>query len=429
MSIFSFLKRKEKKEKTEGFSDEVLELGIERAVQKKEAQLREESKELELEDYKPDLNLEEEHAEEVMGLSENVQPTKEECLQMLTDHCEQVSEINRVTEHAKIEYQAVSEYLSDIQKVERMPEEERKLLNDAASKILELTKEREKYQKREISIANPCFRGIRQFEGTVLEDCKNMREQEAYQKKVENDLRQIRAEKAALLYDYEHIPERQRELKQLMIGTGMIVISLFLFYWVLMQGLGKNMTVPFVLTVLMAAVVTAYIFYESYRNRYEHKQLEQKLNRAIYLNNKVKIKYINTKSALDYSYSKYQVHNAMELEYLMKEYNKAMQAEKTYESNTGRLTHYRDKVLDILEFHGVKDNEIWLHQLSVLLNSSEFQEMRESLEARKQRLIDKMDENARTKDRYFEKMHCIVSEQPELKNELVRLMAQYSISL
>ena len=119
----------------------------------------------------------------------------------------------------------------------------------------------------------------------------------------------------------------------------------------------------------------------------------------------------------------------MELEYLMKEYNKAMQAEKTYESNTGRLTHYRDKVFDILEFHGVKDNEIWLHQLSVLLNSSEFQEMRESLEARKQRLIDKMDENARTKDRYFEKMHCIVSEQPELKNELVRLMAQYSISL
>lgn len=428
MSIFGFLKRKEKKKETEGFSDEVLELGIERAVQKKEAELKEDTKNLELEDYKPDLNVEED-AEEIIALQENVQHTKEECLQMLTDYCEQVSEINRVTEHAKIEYQAVSEYLSDIQKVERMPEEERKLLDDAANKILELTKEREKFQKREISIENPCFRGIRQFEGTVLEDCKNMRKQEDYQKQVENDLRQIGAEKAALLYDYEHIPARQKELKQLMIGTGAIVISLFIFYWVLMQGLGKNMTVPFALTVLMAAAVTTYIFYESYRNRYEHKQLEQKLNRAIYLNNKVKIKYINTKSALDYSYSKYQVRNAMELEYLMKEYNKAIQVERTYESNTDRLTHYREKMLDLLEFQGIKDNEIWLHQLSVLLNASEFQEMRKNLEMRKQRLVDKMDENARMKDRYFEKMHCIVSDQPELKSELLRLMKQFSISL
>lgn len=100
----------------------------------------------------------------------------------------------------------------------------------------------------------------------------------------------------------------------------------------------------------------------------------------------------------------------MELEYLIKEYSKAKEAERTYESNKDRFTHYRDKILDILTFHEVEDAEIWLHQLTVLVNKEEFAEMKDSLEARKQRLVDRMNDNAKQKDQCFEHMHQVIAE-------------------
>ena len=86
-------------------------------------------------------------------------------------------------------------------------------------------------------------------------------------------------------------------------------------------------------------------------------------------------------------------------------------------------------IIDILQVHEVKDAEVWLHQLSVLLNPTEFEDMKKGLEHRRQDLMDKMDENARFRDQCFEQMHVVLVERPELRDTLVRLMNQYEISL
>ena len=428
MSIFGFL-RKNKKEKETVIQDvpsQIMELGVEEAIRKKKEEYETEPKEIILEDYTPNIPVEEEvKVEEVP----QVQRSEEECVMFLQENCEQIAETKRFTENAKIEYQAVSEYLSDVQKVERMEEGERRLLDDTAKKIIELSKEREEYQKREVSTANTCFRAIRKYEDTIMEELKNMRESESYKKVIQNDMRQLEAEKAALRYDYDLIPEKQRELKKIVLVMAAIVLSLFVLFFTMETALKQNMTVPFIMTVVMAAGILVYIFWEGYRNRYEYIALEKKLNRAIQLLNKVKIKYINNTSSLDYSYSKYNVKNSIEFEYLIKEYTKAKEAERSYESSTGRLHHYREKVIDILQVHEVKDAEVWLHQLSVLLNPTEFEDMKKGLEHRRQDLMDKMDENARFRDQCFEQMHVVLVERPELRDTLVRLMNQYEISL
>lgn len=429
MSIFGFLKkkRKYKKENMELLASPVIEEGVEQAIRKKKEEQRIEPKEIVLEDYTPNIPLEEIPTEQEEILT-NASRSTEECVELLKEKCEEIAEIKRYTENTKIEYQAVTEYLADVQKVERMESGERKLLNDAADRILKLTKEREEYQKREISPDNSCFRMIRKYEDSLMEELKQMREQEDYKKVVQNDLRQLEAEKAALRYDYDRIPARQAELKKIVLVMAALVVSLFALFFALDMALEQSMAVPFIMTVVMAAGVLAYIFYEGYRNRYEHALLEKKLNRAIQLSNKVKIKYINNTSSLDYSYSKYNVKNSMEFEYLIKEYAKAKEAERSYTGTTERLQHYRDKVMASLELHEVKDSEIWLHQLSVLFHADEFEEMKQGLLNRKKRLVEKMDENAKLCDQCFEHMHVVLAEKPELRETLLRLMKQYDIS-
>lgn len=429
MSIFGFLrkKKKDKEENIEPIAVPVIEEGVEQVIRRKKEEQRIEPKEIVLEDYTPTIPLEEISKEQEETLIKTTRST-EECVAFLNEKCEEIVETKRFTENAKIEYQAVTEYLADVQKIELMESGERKLLNDSAERILKLTKEQEEYQQREISPENPCFRMLRKYENRLLEELKQMREQEDYKKIVQNDLRQLEAEKAALRYDYERIPSRQEELKKIVLVVAALVVSLFALFFALDMALEQSMTIPFLMTVLMAAGVLAYIFYEGYRNRYEYALLEKKLNRTIQLANKVKIKYINNTSSLDYSYSKYNVKSSMEFEYLIKEYTKAKEAERSYMGTADRLQHYRHKVMDILEMHEVKDAEIWLHQLPILFHPEEFDQMKQGLENRKKRLMERMDDNAKLRDQCFEHMHVVLAEKPELRDTLLQLMKQYDIS-
>lgn len=427
MSIFGFRKKKKKERERKRDAAEVINVGVDEAVRKKQAEQENKREEIVLEDYTPVIEVD---SDEIKTETvHEMQYTTQDFLELLKENCEQIDELRRFNENAKIEYQAVSDYLSDVQKVDRMETKERKLLNDAANKLLQLTKEKERYQKREITTSNPCFRSIRMHEGQMMDELKQMRENEDYRKLIKNDMRQLEAEKAALRYEYDSLPAKQRELKKITIVMAAIVLSLFVLFFALEQGLQQNMKLPFIMTVVMAAGIVTYVFYEAYHNRYERSALEKKLNRAIQLLNKVKIKYINNTSTLDYSYSKYNVKSSMELEYLMKEYSRAKEAERTYESNRDRFVHYRDKILDLLTFHEVQDAEIWLHQLTVLVNKEEFAEMKDSLEARKQRLVDRMNDNAKQKDQCFEHMHQVIAEKPELKDALLQLMNEYDISI
>lgn len=427
MSIFGFRKKKKKERERKRDAAEVINVGVDEAVRKKQAEQENKREEIVLEDYTPVIEVD---SDEIKTETvHEMQYTTQDFLELLKENCEQIDERRRFNENAKIEYQAVSDYLSDVQKVDRMETKERKLLNDAANKLLQLTKEKERYQKREITTSNPCFRSIRMHEGQMMDELKQMRENEDYRKLIKNDMRQLEAEKAALRYEYDSLPAKQRELKKITIVMAAIVLSLFVLFFALEQGLQQNMKLPFIMTVVMAAGIVTYVFYEAYHNRYERSALEKKLNRAIQLLNKVKIKYINNTSTLDYSYSKYNVKSSMELEYLMKEYSRAKEAERTYESNRDRFVHYRDKILDLLTFHEVQDAEIWLHQLTVLVNKEEFAEMKDSLEARKQRLVDRMNDNAKQKDQCFEHMHQVIAEKPELKDALLQLMNEYDISI
>ena len=355
--------------------------------------------------------------------------TKEEYQQYVADSCEQIVEASHQIEDAKLEYQVVTEYLMDIQKIEEAPKEVKQEMLENARQMLTLMRERNQYQNSELRSTDPKFYGIRRYEDDMLEELKKMREDENYQRIVKNDLNQLETEKKKLLFQKEDILNGQKFLKKMAVSISVLVVSLFIFFLGVSAAFHVDMKIPYIMTIAMAAVSAAYIFLESRKNKYQILLVHKKINRAIGLLNKVKIKYVNNTSVLDYTYSKFNVKSSMELQYLWEQYQKALEEERRYQSNTDRLNYYREALLEQLEGLLVKDVEIWTSQAEALIDSKEMVEIRHSLNVRRQKLRERIEYNTKLQDNAFEEIRMALQKKHEMKDMIVDTLQQYGIEL
>lgn len=346
------------------------------------------------------------------------------------DGCEQILEAEIQVEEAKVEYQAVTSYLTDMQKIDGIPQEEREEVEDAARKIINLTNERDKFQKkRNIKITDAQYKHLEKYEKEIPKELLKMKKNEDYNIIVKNDMRNLEGEKGALRYQKEEIINQQKYLKSLAIITSIIVVAMFILFLVISDVFRKDMTIPYMLTIVMAGISAAYIFYEARKNIYEVKLTDKKMDRAITLLNKVKIKYINTTSLIEYSYSKYMVNNSNELTYLWEQYMKAKDEEKRYKNNTDLLNFYNERLVELLKGFKVSDAEIWIYQAMAIIDNKEMVEVRHRLNVRRQKLRDRIDYNIGLKESNKKDIEKIMEKTPELESEIREIVSGYHISL
>ena len=171
----------------------------------------------------------------------------------IADTCNQIAEAKKQVQEAKLEYKAVTDYLADIQKIDRIEGKDREALEDAARNIITLTRERSKYQTADIKLTDVQFRNISRYENNILREMKQMRENEDYQRKVKGDLRQLAAEKAKLEFEKDEIIRGQEILKKLAVLTGSLIILMDVIFLVLSEKDGVNLNVPFILSIILGA--------------------------------------------------------------------------------------------------------------------------------------------------------------------------------
>lgn len=361
--------------------------------------------------------------------TKKVVPLKQDSMSFIKDNCDQIMESTRQIEEAKVEYQAVTSYLTDMQKIDLIPEDERVELEDAARQIITFTRERAKYHDTNIKITDAQFRNIEKYESVIPDEVKRIKEEEVYNSDIKNDLRHLEGERGALLYEQEEIISKQKYLKGLAMITSVLVISLFLLFLAISYAFKTDMTIPYILTVIMAAVSSFYIFYETRKNKYNIILLDKKLSRAISLLNKVKIKLVNNTNNLDYSYSKYSINSALELEYLWNQYMKAKEEERKYKKNTEMLNLYNDTLIKELKKNRIADPDIWIHQSVAIIDKKEMVEVRHRLNVRRQKLRDRIDYNNKLKENSLEEIKGILTSNPELKPEVTKLLRTYRIDI
>lgn len=347
----------------------------------------------------------------------------------IIDNCEQILETGKQLEELKAEYQAVTSYLADIQKLDRLPEEDRQYLNDTAKKITAYTKERSKHQNKARKITDIQFKNMARYEDVLPKELKRMKKNEVYQDTIKTDMKYLEGEKGALSYQREEIFSRHNYLKGIAAATCIVVLILFTVFILVQNSTKTDMQIPFLMTIALAAISAFYIFINSGSNRKEMKVTELKLNKAIGLLNKVKIKYINNTNELDYSYQKYMVNSYAELQFLWEQYLKAKEDERVFNKNMEQLEYYKKDLVKELKSQDLKDPDIWVHQIGALFDSAEMDEVRRRLETRRKKLRDRIDYNNSLKDKSIRDIQQFINERPENLEEVTEKLRLYGIYL
>lgn len=347
----------------------------------------------------------------------------------LAHHLGQIVDSTYEMEDLKREYELVTSYFSDIQKIEQMEPERLRTLEDDARKITLLEKNRQELQNTTKRISPERYKFFMHLEREVPDAISRLGELEEMRGKIKRDLEYLEGEKGSLRFEDEELQRRQSNLRIAAIVIGGLVILTVIVFLVLTLQFDLEMTVPASCIAIGAIFVEFLLFLGYNRAAQERQYCIQKQNRAIQLQNKVKIKWLNNTNSLDFLYSKYEVNSRKELEYNWEQYLLTVEEEEQYQKNTGDLRVYQDELVGNLTQAGLADPTIWLKQLAALIDKREMVEVKHSLNVRRQRLRNQMKQNEENRQNSIVCVKSILTENPELKDQAREVLTSYHIAV
>ncbi|MCQ2537884.1 MAG: hypothetical protein MJ124_05755 [Lachnospiraceae bacterium] len=384
--------------------------------------------------FKKKKNKKESSEDTVRVFSETALADRSTRESFITSNCEVIVTAEKQKLESRKEYEVVTSYLADIQKIDLVPKDERKEITDSAERILNLNKEREKMSHTPSKITIAQRQAIEEMEFEMDNEIARIEDFEAYKMVVESDLRTLEGERDA--YDYEINDAVSRDefyRKVLIVATVFVVLSLaILIYVQRMEAMADRQNIimlVFALIVLFGAGMAAYFVVNHKNIEKEMKGNATKLSRAIYLLNKVKIKYVNVVNMLDYNYEKYHVLDLKELKYNWKEYKRLLEEEKRFKKAEQLIEFYNDDLKHRLRQAGVQDTGIWIYQCEALVDDKEMVEVRHRLNVRRQKLRKAIDYNTEQAEKAMLSLRSFNERHPEYEYETRMFMDRYRLTL
>ena len=419
--MFFFSRRKKKKD--HDIIEDVVEKGTDEENLKGEISGNSEKDET----YeKKDDGIRKQMEQEMLTQDKPVTTGKTDTIRFVRNNCEAIAENERQIAEAKKEYEKVTSYLTDIQRIDMAREDEYREIKDICKSILTLTQERSKYKNRNLTISDAQMRKFEPFEDELVDEIKKMYNAQAYQDAIEGDIKNLKKEKDSLYSQRKEIIAKQNALKGMTKVLAVLIISLIVLLIVIYYATKTDMTLPYLGVVALAGVSAAMLVFESSKNRRDIILVERKINKAITLLNKVKIKYINNINVLDYNCNKFGVKNAKDFEEKWNEYCKMREYEKKFRENTEMLNANNENLVIMLKELGVKDADIWISRCEAIVDSREMVEIRHELNQRRQMLRERIENNEKLKEGIISQLDEMINAHPEIKGELLGIIKEYS---
>ena len=152
---------------------------------------------------------------------------------------------------------------------------------------------------------------------------------------------------------------------------------------------------------------------------------EKKINRAITLQNSVKIKYVNTTNLIDYYYSKYNVNNSYELNYMWEKYLEEKAARSHSEDVALKLETARKELMAVLRNYKLNDPAMFIYQPSILTDEEVLTDVRRNLILRRKKLKKGMDFNQYSLETSKKEIEDLVREFPRFSGEILAIVEEY----
>ena len=349
--------------------------------------------------------------------------------QYIRVQCEQITESMKYIEDIKREYETVTEDLNDVQKIDDLTEEEHAHIAEIAEKMHDLNIERDISRKKKSRLPASKYDYYLTHEEELEGALRKLQNDEQYFTMIKKDLNMLEAEKYSLKEDIENSVIRQGNIKTLSIMSLLAgsLILLFMFLSGKITATGENYTFTVILFIMTVVFV---LLFALRRNAiYQLKLSEKKLNRAIIIQNKVKIKYINIVNSVEYQYAKYGVKNSYEFANIYQMFLEDKKEREHYAKTTGRLGKMTDELTQALAGIGLRNPEIWHGQVEALYNPKEMVEVRHGLNVRRQKLREQIDYNMKKIEEARKNLYAYGKKNPKYVETMNEIASTYGIEL
>ena len=349
--------------------------------------------------------------------------------QAVQDFCEQLVDVTNHMEEIKTEYRIVTNYLTDIQRIEELPIEAAEDINATAQMILQLDADRQAYLESEKLLPLEQYNTMAAYEDEVFDTIKKLNEMEMRDSMLKSDMGHLEGEKESLKYvradDADRIERLRGAIITILVLFMLTSIGLFVY-----AASAKKAVTLYALAVGAFAVVAFAIAYARYVDiRKEVRESEAKLNRAISLLNKGKVKDINNVNTMEYIYRKYGVNSCKELEYRNELYQKMVRDEKRFDRADNDLRVQQERLEKKLDRIGVRDTGVWLSQVHAFVERSELTGIKQALMERRRNLSNRMTISEKIRDNACTALRAALADNPGMEEVINESLSPHNIAV
>lgn len=343
--------------------------------------------------------------------------------------CEQMAICSQRIDSAKKEHQAVNNYINDIQLIEKLEEPAKSSVEYYARRIITLREDKKSIREHSTKIPESKYIYMQHHEHEIKDILKIMHDDEEECQRLKTDMHHIEGEKIALRY------EKRDGMKKLSIirsvaKIGMVTILLLLGMLVAgMLASKQNMLLAIYGVVIGALVGAAVLIVLNQKLTAELSLTDKKINKAIGLMNKYKLLYVNVKSRLDYEYEAHGVKNSFELNDLWRLYLLAKKEHEAFHLNADNTYKAIDGLVAELENAHIHDASVWPSQVDAIIDGRRMNEIRHTLNIRKQKLRQSIDFNMGTMENSKLQLKKLVEKNPSMAKQVLEMLEGYEYTL
>lgn len=351
--------------------------------------------------------------------------SEEQRSRYITNCLEQIEEASREQNLLTGEYNLVTSYLTDIEEIEALPDEERGEVDMIARRLTALESEIEQYRGKKDRMRDAEYYKMRQQENEIAEGIEKLKKEEKYGVLVKQDMQRLDSERHAYAYRREELQNIQTNLR----GMALIFLTAFvicmLMLAVLQFAFEMNTYVGYFLAVTAAALALTVLCVKYMDASNEANRVDNAINKLIQLQNKVKIRYVNNINLLEYLYMKYDTDSSAKLEKRWKIYLQEKEERKQYAEAEAKTEYYSKQLVEKLSNYRVIDPGRWVHQTRALLDKREMVEIRHELILRRQALRKQLDYNKNIADSARNEVMDVAKNYPAYTREILDMVDKY----
>ena len=350
---------------------------------------------------------------------------EEERSRYVTDCLEQIAEVSRELEMLQGEYSRVTAYLTDLEELEALPEQEKESLEIIARKLQNMEREYEDFTHRKNRMDDAVYYQFKNRETELEEGIEKIRKTENYGVLVKQDMQRLEGERLAYEYRKNELHGMMENLRGMaVIFLTALVICLGLLA-ALQFGLHMQTQVGYFIAVLAAALALTILAVKYMDADREMARVLRDARRLVKLQNKVKIRYVNNKNLLDYYYIKYDVDSGKKLEKLYHQYLEEKEQRKQFAETEARREYYHKQLLAQLGRYRIRYPDQLSGNVTGILDHREQVERRHELILRRQSLRKQMDYNNTVAGEAKQEIKDIVMAYPRYAAEITEMVDRY----